>query len=181
LIRKVVTMTRAVACWLPAILLAVQAGPALASDEGAIQVATRFCEARLAYDEEATRALLTPILLQAIAVAEARNKVIADANPDEKPPLGDGVPYQSYLDLPSTCVPGAAESEDGLVTIEVAYGFDDDPDAGWTDLLVLVQTEGGDPAVDDVLYFRRSEDDEQYGLRRSLIEMFSYWDEPARE
>jgi hypothetical protein len=162
--------------WL-AVMLAMQAGAALASEDEAVEIATLFCGARLAYDEQATRVLLTPELLEAIAVAEARDGKIAAANPDEKPPLGDGIPYQSYTDLASTCTAGAAGMENGILTIEVAYSFDDDPDAGWTDRLALVTGAEGKLLVDDVLFFRRSEEEEQYGLRRTMTEIFSHWAE----
>lgn len=154
--------------------------PAVASEpDAAAEVAARFCAARLVYDEAATRALLTPGLVAAIAEAEARNKVLADANPDEKPPLGDGIPYAAYPDAPQTCEPGAAAAEDGRRMVDVRYGFDGG--GGWTDRLVTAEAAGGGVLVDDVLYAQFPTDSEQYGLRRALIASFDQWDDSEAE
>ena len=158
-------------------MLAAVPGLAVAS-EPAAEIAARFCAARIAYDEEATRALLTPGLLAAIVDAEARNKVIADSNPDDKPPLGDGIPYAAYPDSPDTCEPGASEVDGSRTLVDVRYGFANDP-SGWTDRLVLVLRNGGALAVDDVLFTRFPTDSEQYGLRRALVESFDYWGDEA--
>ena len=95
--------------------------------------------------------LVTRALGAAIDEAVKKNDAIAAATPDEKPPLGDGVPFQSYPDEAPVCHAGKFAEADGKQTVEIEYIFADTPDANWTDRLVLV-TEDGRPRIDDVLY-----------------------------
>ena len=95
--------------------------------------------------------LVTRALGAAIDEAVKKNDAIAAATPDEKPPLGDGVPFASYTDEAPVCHAGKFAEADGKQTVEVEYIFADTPDANWTDRLVLV-TEDGRPRIDDVLY-----------------------------
>ena len=146
-----------------------------ADPEAAKDVAQRFCAARLAYDETATRALLSRGLLAAIERAEERNDVLAKGNPHEKPPLGDGIPYAAYPDAPDTCKAQDPATVDGVNVIGVRYGFKVG-DSGWTDRLVLVDADGR-VAIDDVLFPQFTTDSEQYGLRRALLATFDQWDD----
>jgi hypothetical protein len=115
---------------------AVFAGSALAAEDPRA-LGEAFCKARLAGDEPATLKLLTPSLAKAIEEAKARNDVIAKATPDEKPPFGDGIPYQAFPDVPEGCDVGAIGDKAGRVEIEVKYLFPKTPNADWTDRLKL--------------------------------------------
>ena len=113
--------------------------------------------------------LVTRALGAAIDEAVKKNDAIAAARPDEKPPLGDGVPFQSYPDEAPVCHAGKFTDADGKQTVEIEYIFADTPDANWTDRLVLVG-EGGRPRIDDVLY---GTDNSGGGLRKALVDLFS--------
>ena len=143
--------------------------PAGADDARAVGDA--FCKARLAGDELATRALLSGSLGAAIDEAEARREIVARAAPDEKPPLGDGIPYQAFPDAAGACEVGRAFEADGRVELEIAYRFPDAPDAGWTDRIRLL-TEDGRLGIDDVLYADVANSDPGHGLRRVLYDAF---------
>lgn len=148
----------------------VVSGVASASDEPRA-VAEAFCSSRLANDETATLALLTPSLLEAIEEANARNEIIAKETPDEKPPLGDGIPYQAFPDTAGGCEIGDVVHAGGNVEIKVTYKFADAPDAGWTDRLALVK-EGDRLLIDDVIYANVANGEPDYGLRRALFDAF---------
>ncbi|HZY69077.1 MAG TPA: hypothetical protein VFE52_10835, partial [Devosia sp.] len=75
------------------------------------QVGEIFCLSRLGSDDAAISGLLTPALAADIDAAGVANDAWIAANPpDEKPPLGDGIPWQSYPDY-------APECSVGLVTL----------------------------------------------------------------
>ena len=112
--------------------------------------------------------LVTRSLGAAIDEAIRKNDEIAEATPDEKPPLGDGVPFQSFPDTPPVCHAGKFAEADGKQTVEVQYIFADTPDANWTDRLVLV-AEDGRLRIDDVLFGTDNSGD---GLRKALVELF---------
>jgi hypothetical protein len=135
------------------------------------EIGTAFCAARVADAEQQVRALLTPSLLKAIEEAERRNDAIAKATPDEKPPLGDGIPYQGFPDHAPVCKPGEARQSAGATELEVAYEFPDTPDAGWTDRLVLIKSDNGF-LIDDILYQIPANHTEQIGLRSVLFNAF---------
>ena len=73
----------------------------------ATELAEAFCKTRTTGDAEAVKPLLTPSLLAVIAEAEDRNRIIAESTPDEKPPFGDGIPYQSFS--PTSLTPASRE------------------------------------------------------------------------
>ncbi len=135
------------------------------------EIGTAFCAARVADEDQQVRALLTPSLLKVIEEAEARNSVIAKAAPDEKPPLGDGIPYQGFSDHAPICKPGEAKQSAGGTELEVTYEFPDAPDAGWTDRLVLMRSDKG-LLIDDILYQIPANHTEQIGLRSVLFNAF---------
>jgi hypothetical protein len=143
----------------------------LASAEDVSAVGEAFCKARLADDELATRALLSKSLVTAIEEAEARREIVAKAAPDEKPPLGDGIPYQAFPDAVGACEVGRTVEAGGRVELEIAYRFPDAPNAGWTDRIKLL-TEDDRLAIDDVLYADVANSDPGYGLRRVLFDAF---------
>lgn len=134
-------------------------------------IANAFCKARLADDEAATLALLTPSLVKTIEEAKARSDVIAKATPDEKPPFGDGIPYQSFPDLAPGCEAGRVDEKPSHIEVEVNYLFPDTPKARWTDRLKLV-AEGDRLLVDDVLFPNVADGEPDQSLRKVLFEAF---------
>lgn len=136
------------------------------------QVGEIFCLARQGNDMNAIAGLASPALSAAIAYAEARNDVLQRASPDEKPPLGDGVPWQSYPDYASKCTVGPVTSSATASGVPITYSFDEAPDGDFTDMLVLVPIPiyPGLPAVlriDDIGYASGST------LREALTLAFS--------
>ncbi|MEO9339895.1 hypothetical protein ABFT80_20925 [Mesorhizobium sp. SB112] len=134
-------------------------------------VAKSFCEARVKGDDAAQRALFSPSLLRAVDEAEARNKLIADANPGEKPPFGDGIPFQGFQDHAPVCKPGKITGRAGRMEIQVSYDLPDFPGNGWSDRLVLVEN-GKDFLVDDIKFAGLANSDVDLTLRRVLFEAF---------
>ncbi len=127
--------------------------PAILAPE---QIGQIFCLGRLGNDMAPVEALLTSGLTAAIADAEAKNDVIAQAHPDEKPPLGDGIPWQAYPDYADQCTPGNAILMMDEATVAIAYGFKDYPDAAFTDTLKLKLVDGPPGwrvwRIDDIAY-----------------------------
>lgn len=119
--------------------LLLLAGPAIAQPAALTpeQIGTIFCIARVGNDMAPVAGLLTGSLRDAIAAAEAENAAIAAQHPDEKPPLGDGIPWQSYPDLAPHCAAGAAMLMMDEASVALSYGFPDAPDAGFRDYLQL--------------------------------------------
>lgn len=145
-------------------LLLATALPALAQDEmptlRADQYGEIFCLARLGNDMGPVTGILTPELTAAIADAEAKDAKWAEANPGDKPPLGDGIPWQSWPDYAPKCEVGNVTlNADDTAEVEIRYDFPDTPHAEFNDtlLLKLVDTEG-------------------YGLRHWRIDNIRYED-----
>ena len=130
-------------------------------------VAEDFCDF-LDGDHHPTTDLFTPSLLHTIEQAETLNTEWEIAHPGDKPPLGDGVPYQSFPDHAPFCRPGENVHIDHQLYMEVDHIFPDTPNANWTDRLKLVKTPDG-WKIDDVVYGT----DYKTGLRRTLKTMFS--------
>jgi hypothetical protein len=135
------------------------------------EVGTAFCAARVKNEETQVRALLSPSLLKVIEESETRNDAIAKAAPGDKPPLGDGIPWQGFPDLAPVCKAGAAKELSGRTEIEISYAFPDAPNAGWTDRLLLVSTDKG-LLIDDIRYQIPANHTEQIGLRSVLFNAF---------
>jgi len=111
------------------------------------QVGDAFCIASLANDMSSIEAgLLTPPLVEAIAVAETRNAEFKSQYPDDKPPLGDGLPWRSYPDFADGCTVGTVTLAPDAATasVDINYSFKADPSANYTDVLQLKQTTGTD-------------------------------------
>jgi hypothetical protein len=108
--------------------------------------------------------LVTRSLTQAINDAQKKSDEIAAAQPNEKPPLGDGIPYQSFPDEAPVCTPGKLTDKGREQVLEIAYSFPGIADATWTDRLVLI-AEDGRLRIDDV-WFGTADPPE--GLRKIL-------------
>lgn len=125
--------------------LLVTAAPAFAEDQmitlRPAQFGEIFCIARLGNDMGPVTGILAAHLADAIAVAESKDAEWAQANPGDKPPLGDGIPWQSWPDYAPQCTVGnVTENLDGSAEVELRYGFPDAPSADFTDRLMLEKT-----------------------------------------
>jgi hypothetical protein len=150
------------------ILLAVLAAtaftalPASAGDTGMVtlkpeQIGQIFCLSRLGNDQAVIGGILTDELASAIAEAERKDADWARENPGEKPPLGDGVPWQAWPDYAKTCTVGLTTLMKTDAKVEIDYGFSAQPDADFTDTLILrrVPIDGFDAAhwrIDNIAY-----------------------------
>ena len=140
---KTPTLALATVLLLPGLTSAAESTPA---DFGAA-----FCKASLDDDMAAIDSALTPDLANIIADAEAKNAKIQAAAPDEKPPLGDGLPWRSWTDYADGCNVGAVTEDAGKALVEIRYSFATAPDANYTDQLVLMPaTTGSGWLLDDI-------------------------------
>jgi hypothetical protein len=150
--------------------MVIGAHSAALADDDAVAMVQAFCSLRAVEGGNAIMHLVSPSLGEAIGVALAENAKVQAAMPDEKPPLGDGIPWQSYPDLSDTCEPGTVTAEgDGRIA-EVKHGFASNAGAAWTDRLVLQPGEGGVLLIDDIRYGAEGESDTLRGL---LVGVFS--------
>lgn len=101
------------------------------------QIGQIFCLSRLGNDMAPVTGLMTAGLTSDIAVALEKNDVIQKAHPDEKPPLGDGIPWQAYPDYADQCQPGDVNFMMDEARVSIDYAFKDYPDANFTDTLTL--------------------------------------------
>ena len=101
------------------------------------QIGEIFCISRTGNDDGILDGLLTDELRTLIAYAEARNETIATAYPDEKPPLGDGIPWTSFQDYAATCETGSIAIEGKTAHVTIGYGFPEATDANYTDTMDL--------------------------------------------
>ena len=142
---------------LPALLLAGAAESQQPITLTPAQVGEMFCLSRLGNDPQAIEGLLTADLKSAIAEAEKRDAAWATANPGDKPPLGDGIPWQAWQDYAPHCTVGDTTLMMDEASVAIAYDFPDAPEARFTDTLKLrlVEVAGGFSRVwriDDVAY-----------------------------
>ena len=106
--------------------------------------------------------IFTPPFAQLVDDALRRSDEIQAAKPDERPPLGDGIPYQSFPDGSPVCEVGAVSDVGALKHVEILHRFPETPSAGWTDKLVLADWRGR-LMIDDILYGAQNY---KYGLRK---------------
>lgn len=122
--------------------------PALAEDGPRVltpeEIGQIFCLSRLTGDTGPLDGLLSPDLATALAEAEELNLQWQDANPGDKPPLGDGLPWQSWPDYAAECTVGLVTLMRSDARVEITYGFPDSPDAAFTDTLLLKRIERED-------------------------------------
>lgn len=105
------------------------------------QIGQIFCISRLGNDMAPVKGLLTLALTQAIADAEKKDAEWAAANPGDKPPLGDGIPWQTFQDYAPECTVGTVTLAMSEAWVDLNYAFPDTPEANFTDKLHLVQVE----------------------------------------
>jgi len=147
------------------VALAAASAPAHALSLTGVQVGEIFCAGRLSDDMAPVEAILTPELKAAIAEAEAKNAEIEKAEPGDKPPLGDGIPWQTAPDYAPRCsvvgMSGTAEHPQ----VVLFYQFPDQPTANWSDRLELTFVDER-LRINDVIYSDGSR------LTQALVDAF---------
>lgn len=123
----------------------VLAAPTTPTDFGAL-----FCRASLADNMAPIEALLTPELTDIAHHALDLNDEIQAAYPDEKPPLGDGLPWRSWTDAASTCVVEGIREGSPETRVTIRYGFADAPGADYSDTLLITDLGGGNWRLTDI-------------------------------
>lgn len=155
---------------LAAIVLAVPS-PSVGSDVTALELAERFCAAMVDGTIDPL-SLASPSLAEAISEAMAQNDAIQAETPDEKPPLGDGIPWSSWPDKPDSCLPVTAEEKSIFTRVIVEYGFAAAPTANYRDVLIVVPHR---PDPGQAMQWRLDDVEMQGGvtLRAALQQAFS--------
>jgi hypothetical protein len=159
--------------FLPAVILAATMGSAHAEDQpkSAEQAFGEvFCLVKDMPHAAGPVMIVTPSLADAIDRAWEKNEIIAKAHPDEKPPLGDGIPLQSYPDLTPKCEVGKITGTGAGALIEIRHIFPDAPSADYSDRLVLGQ--GWRPGVYGIDDVRYGAEGDNGSLRKTLVEAF---------
>jgi hypothetical protein len=138
----------------------------------AAQIGQIFCLSRTGNDEAVITGILTSGLSKAIADAEKKDAAYAKKHPDEEPPLGDGVPWQSAADYAPKCDVGLVSLSKTDARVEIKYSFPDRPAANFSDTLTLKKLpiagmDVGYWRIDDVLYPDGTD------LRKALVEAFT--------
>jgi len=123
----------------------------------ASQIGQIFCLSRLGNDEAVINGILTDDLNKAIEVAEKKDADYAKKYPDEEPPLGEGLGWQSSPDYGDTCDVGLVTLSKTDAKVEIKYTFKDYPEGSYSDTLILkkVPIDGMDVGywrIDDVIY-----------------------------
>jgi hypothetical protein len=119
------------------------------------QVGEIFCISSLGNDMAAAEALLSYELAEIVAVARAQSEAFEAANPGEKPPLGDGLPWRSWPDYADGCTVSDMLMERESADVEISYSFSATPDANYTNTLRLRPAsfaDGAEPIwrIDDI-------------------------------
>ena len=148
-----------------AALLAIVVGtpkPSFAQDTGPTimspaQIGEIFCILRIGNDMAPVEGLLTPDLTAVIENAWSVNSAYEDEYPGEKPPLGDGLPWQAWPDYAPVCQVGAVTIDGDRATVALNYAFPDYPDANFTDNLQLVRIDNAETGftvwrIDNIAY-----------------------------
>lgn len=136
------------------------------------QVGQIFCISMLGNDMAAVEAILTPELAAAIAAAKTQDAAYEKDHPGDKPPLGDGIPWQNVPDYAATCTVGAVTLMMDEASVEIAHGFPEYPDGNFTDRLKLrlAPDAMGEKVwrIDDVAY--ADEETLTVALKRAFME-----------
>lgn len=101
------------------------------------QIGEVFCIASLANEMDLVTPLLSADLKAAIDAALGRNAQFEAANPGDKPPLGDGLPWRSFPDYADGCTVGEVSIDPDEARVLVHYAFSEYPDGDYANELVL--------------------------------------------
>jgi hypothetical protein len=130
-----ISRSRAALALLAAVAVSACSGQAGAD---AKSVARHFCAAVLKGDEARAVALMTPDLQDQVAGLKLFDAGWRARNPDQKPPLGDGLRLTAWQDAPGACTPGAPTGD----TVVLTYAPASAPAEQWRDTLVLARVAG---------------------------------------
>ncbi len=134
-----------------ALLVSATAASAQVAPLTPTELGTLFCEATQSGDMSAVKSYFADELDVAIALAEADSAVRQLAKPDEKPPLGDGVPWASYPDAADECTVVYVNDNATPTEVAIARKYVGGADADHQDVLLVTGT-GFDIRLDDVRY-----------------------------
>lgn len=151
---------------LTAMGLLLTSAAAMAASPTPADFGDAFCRASLDGDMSPIEDALSPALSVIVVDAWAESDALQAAAPDEKPPLGDGLPWRSWQDYADGCDVGAIESNADTAKVEISYSFTSDSAANYSDRLNLIKTDKG-WALDDIEY------DTGDTLRTSLAASFA--------
>lgn len=101
------------------------------------QIGQIFCLSRLGNDEAVLEGILTAELKAAIADAWVKDEAYEKQYPGDKPPLGDGIPWQAWPDYAAECNVGLVTLMKTDAKVEIGYVFPEDAEANFTDTLLL--------------------------------------------
>lgn len=140
---------------LPLLLLATLPAQAQMITLEPEQIGQIFCLGSLGNDMAPVEALLSNDLQTLVAEAWEKNAAFEAANPGDKPPLGDGLPWRTLPDYADGCTVGEGMVEREEATVVVNYTFSDYPEANYTNFLVLKPATFNDGAsmvwrIDDI-------------------------------
>ena len=110
------------------------------------QIGEIFCIGSLGNDMAPVEGLLTADLAAVIGAAWEKNAAFELANPGDKPPLGDGLPWRSWPDYADGCTVGEALTERESAYVDIHYSFSEAPEANYTNTLLLVPATFADGA-----------------------------------
>lgn len=136
-----------------------------------LQIGQIFCISRIGNDMAPVEAIITPSLKQSIAKADALDAAWQKKNPGEKPPLGDGLPWQASPDYTANCTASDSTVAGKDAHVSISYAFAEDPAANYTDMLELktiLDKNLGDTVwrIDDVLFTDKTT------MRQQMIDAF---------
>lgn len=123
--------------------LLLTTGAAMAVSPTPADFGNVFCRASLDTDMSPIEDALSPTLSVIVVDAWAKSDALQAAAPDEKPPLGDGLPWRSWQDYADGCDVGAIESNADTAKVEISYSFTSDSAANYSDRLDLIKTDKG--------------------------------------
>jgi hypothetical protein len=101
------------------------------------QIAEIFCIGSVGNNMAPVEALFSPELQALVAEAWEKNAAYEAANPGDKPPLGDGLPWRTWPDYADGCTAGEGVAEREMAVVAVNYTFSDAPDANYSNELIL--------------------------------------------
>lgn len=133
---------------LPLVLLSALPAQAQMVTISPEQIGQIFCIGSLGNDMAPVEALLTRDLSAVIADAWIKDAQAEAANPGDKPPLGDGLPWRTYPDYADGCSVGEVTMLGESAQVKIAYRFSDYPDANYTNLLILKPVAPADGTAD---------------------------------
>lgn len=105
------------------------------------QIGQIFCIGSIGNDMAPIEAMLTPKLDELVAKAWDNNDAFVAAHPDEKSPLGEGLPWHGFTDYADGCTVGTVVIAKDKAIVPINYTFSKFPEANYTDLIKLERLE----------------------------------------